>query len=551
MTTRLFTLTCLILAFGMLVAEPPARADHLQELQAGAIAHNRSAAVHWGWEPDNYVQWGTHTNRLIPLYTFGTKGAGSGIDLREYTGAKSIYRNEAALLRLYGRPPQKTLNTGAEYCDQTDVFRIQQAALGTERKHIVLVVFDGMDWQTTRAAAIYNSRAVTYCEGRGQGTHFQDYEAAGTSQFGCMVTAPHSSGADVDVDTQKVIHTRHPFGGYDAARGGPYAWSAPIGDPRYPAGQSEPAEQRHPYTDSAASATSMTAGIKTFNGSINVTADGHLATTIAHVAQLKGYAIGAVSSVPFSHATPAAAYAHNVSRNDYQDLSRDMLGLASVRHLENPLPGMDVVIGGGHGCRRDQDAGAQGQNFEPGNEFLADEDLARVNVANGGKYVVAVRAAGVDGDQALTTAAKQATSEGRRLLGFYGLGSAKGHLPYQTADGDYEPTAGRMKSAEKYSEADVRENPTLAGMTRAALEVLSQKEKGFWLMVEAGDVDWSNHDNNLDNSIGAVNSGDEAVRVITDWVEQNSNWQESVLIVTADHGHYLVLEKPEILVEPE
>ncbi len=91
-------------------------------------------------------------------------------------------------------------------------------------------------------------------------------------------------------------------------------------------------------------------------------------------------------------------------------------------------------------------------------------------------------------------------------------------------------------------------NPKLADMTAAALTVLEKNPKGFWLMVEAGDVDWANHDNNIDNSIGAVNSGDAAVKTITDWVERHSNWNETLLVVTADHGHYLVFEKPELLI---
>ena len=41
-------------------------------------------------------------------------------------------------------------------------------------------------------------------------------------------------------------------------------------------------------------------------------------------------------------------------------------------------------------------------------------------------------------------------------------------------------------------------------MTEAAISVLEQNERGFWLMVEAGDVDWANHNNNIDDSIGAV-----------------------------------------------
>jgi alkaline phosphatase len=67
-------------------------------------------------------------------------------------------------------------------------------------------------------------------------------------------------------------------------------------------------------------------------------------------------------------------------------------------------------------------------------------------------------------------------------------------------------------------------------------------------MLEAGDVDWGNHDDNIDNSIGATLSGDAAVKTVTDWVEANSNWDESVMIVTADHGHYLVIEQPEMLI---
>ncbi len=58
------------------------------------------------------------------------------------------------------------------------------------------------------------------------------------------------------------------------------------------------------------------------------------------------------------------------------------------------------------------------------------------------------------------------------------------------------------------------------------------------------------HDNKLDNAIGAVFSGDAAVKVITDWVEANSDWKESLLIVTSDHGHMLTVPRFEALVPP-
>ena len=88
-------------------------------------------------------------------------------------------------------------------------------------------------------------------------------------------------------------------------------------------------------------------------------------------------------------------------------------------------------------------------------------------------------------------------------------------------------------------------------MTESALSVLSQNKQGFWLLVESGDVDWSNHDNNLDNSIGAVKSGDHAFKVITEWVEKNSNWDETLVILTADHGHYLNIDQPEAFIPPK
>lgn len=72
---------------------------------------------------------------------------------------------------------------------------------------------------------------------------------------------------------------------------------------------------------------------------------------------------------------------------------------------------------------------------------------------------------------------------------------------------------------------------------------------GFWLMIEAGDVDWANHANNLDSSIGAVLSGEEAFIKVMDWVDENAAWDHTAVIVTADHGHYLVIDQPDMIAE--
>lgn len=528
--------------------DTPNPLDHVARLQADAIRDQRAEFAHWGADPEKYTAWGNHSNRLVPVYTFGTSGQADA-KLADFVGDRSLYRDEARVRGLYRRLPEETIDPTAVYCDQTDLFLLQQRALAAGKKHIVLVVFDGMDWQTTQAAAVYHQQRVGYTSGRGTGLHLLDYSANNTTEYGWLVTSPYSVNASVDVDRQTVsIGLINVFGGYSATRGTPFPWGNSA-DPLYliTANAEGP---RHAITDSACSATSLCAGIKSYNSAINVDHTGQQVTTIAHEAQQQGFAVGVVTSVPFCHATPAAAYAHNVDRDDYQDLARDLLGLPSISHPETPLSGMDVVLGGGFGTAKKSDQ-AQGKNFVPGNQFITDADLQTIDAQQSpaGRYVVALRQEGLIGRQHLNEQAKVAAATGKRLFGMYGVGAYKGHLPFQTANGDYRPVPGRANLAEEYAPADLSENPTLAELTSAALTVLGQQSKPFWLMVEAGDVDWANHDNNLDNSIGAVLSGDDAVRVVTDWVEQYSNWQDALVIVTADHGHYLHLLKPEALIK--
>jgi len=543
------TLTLSVFLILRILQTDCAAEDFVRQLQTNAMTEGRADFGHWGTDLADYSNWKSHSNRLIPVYTFGTKSAGEGIDLNCYTGSKSPYRSEDSLRRIYGRVPEQTVNADATWMDQTNVADIQRAAIAAGRKYVFLIVFDGMDWDTTRAAAIYNQKKVTYTEGKGSGTHFQEYTANDTAQFGVMVTSPHNEGTDVDEDQQTVKNPGGKFfGGYNAALAGAAPWIAAT-DMGYLIAKPAEGHVRQAYTDSSSSATSMTTAAKTYNNAITVGPDGEPLTTIAHEVQHDGWAVGVVSSVPISHATPASAYAHNVSRYDYQDISRDMLGLPSVSHPNTPLSGLDVVIGGGYGTLADEGT-RQGTNFEAGNLYLADSDLEKASLENGGKYITAVRSPGVCGSQRLAEAAARAAKDSHRLLGFYGMGRYNGHLPFRTADGNFDPAPGVKKTPETYSAADLNENPNLAEMTTAAIQVLSSRQTSFWLMVEAGDVDWANHDNNIDCSIGAVNSGDAAVRVVTDWVEANSNWQESLMIVTADHGHLLNLTQPELLTGP-
>ena len=452
-------LATLVLGAGSsLRAEDAGKLNAIREIQNQAIDAGRSPVAHWGSDPSHYAQWTTHTNRLIPIYAFGTLGAGKGIDLQSYTAANSVYRDRAQLERLFGQVPEGTYCPTAEYCDQTNIYDLQAAALAAGKRNIFLVIFDGMDWHPARAAAIA-AKGTVYSQGRGTGLFFLDYTASNTTQYGFMVTAPYGEAGRVDVDTQTIANVTRE-GGYNPDRGGAFPWSIP---PAADYVKGTDSECKQPYTDSSASASAMTAGNKTYNGALNITPAGGKAQTIAHQAQQAGYAVGTVTNVPISHATPASAYAHNVSRSDYQDITRDMLGLRSISHPDKPLPGLTVVIGTGAGIVKKKDK-KQGKNFVAGNQYLTAEDLSRCDVRNGGEYLVCQRTAGQKGIDSLADAARQAADRKQKLLGFFG--TRYSHLPYQTADGDYQPAKDRSGKAEEYTPADLAENPSLAEMTQ-------------------------------------------------------------------------------------
>lgn len=515
-------------------ADDASTTDVMREMQANAVREQSASWGHWGNVPDRYSTWLSHSNRMIPLYTFGIT-----LDMLRSEG--SAYGDPERLERIYGTVPDGTLNPTAVYFDQTDVYRLQQAAVESGHRHIILIVFDGMDWQTTLAAAAYHAAEVRYDRGRGSGLSFQD-ERRMPTDFGLIVTSPLLAAAKYDVDAQTVIDpNKRSTGGYDPERGGRAPWHE---QPRRNYLLGLDPERDHTVTDSASSATSMTAGVKTYNAAINVLVDGTQVEPIARKLQReRGFRIGVVSSVPVSHATPAAAYANNVTRNDYQDISRDLVGLPSVAHRSEPLPGVDVLLGGGWGEGKESDSG-QGDNFRSGNVYFHEEDLRRSNAAQGGRYLVVQREAGVAGREALLAATDQAIARDQPLIGYFG--TRGGHLPFQTADGNYDPTFD-AKGTERYTAADLHENPTLADMTEAALKRLEGAEEGFWLMIEAGDVDWANHANNIDNSVGAVLSGAAAFEQVMQWIERTEAWDSTAVIVTSDHGHYLVIDDAEAI----
>ncbi len=365
---------------------------------------------------------------------------------------------------------------------------------------------------------------------------------------------------------------------YDLDKGRALPWLADP-DPDYP---------KNIYPDSANTATTLYSAVKTYNGAIGVDIYEDDIETLGEVARDLGKSFGVVSSVPFSHATPGAAIGHVSQRNKLTETERvenfevevvlDESGVPlhedhhehgsepvvqtdengdPILKLDedgNPIPIEDdnilyqvlnesqpeVVLGGGH---------PDGRGDE---RYMDSETLEQLR--NGETvYTFAERGAGAAATLA-EVAAGIDVNAGEKLFGLYGARGQGGNLPWSTANGDYSNLglASRLDAERPLMEgeteaefiaSEIDANPTLANLTSAALDVLGDDEDGFWVTIEGGDIDWAMHDNNLDNTIGALLDFDKSVAVVDQWIQENGGYEENLLLVTADHDHYFTLNE--------
>lgn len=90
-------------------------------------------------------------------------------------------------------------------------------------------------------------------------------------------------------------------------------------------GLSETSSTSDRITDSAAGATALSTGQKTFKRAIGVDKDSLSIPTILEQLQDKGYKTGLVSLTSITHATPASYYAHVKDRDLHEDIALDFI----------------------------------------------------------------------------------------------------------------------------------------------------------------------------------------------------------------------------------
>ncbi len=229
--------------------------------------------------------------------------------------------------------------------------------------------------------------------------------------------------------------------------------------------------------DSASTATSISTGHKTYSGSINVDETGTVEyETIAE--KLKdqlGYKVGVITSVNLNHATPAAFYAHQVSRSSYYDISNEMIE-----------SGFDYFAGGAllqpTGKEEDQ-TDSYTLAEEAGYKVIKTQAEAEALTAEDGKAIV---------------------------------------ISETLADSD----------SMSYENDRAEEEWALADYVEKGIEVLDN-ENGFFMMVEGGKIDWACHANDAGSTISDTIALDQAVEQAVKFYEEHP--KETLILVTGDH----------------
>lgn len=269
---------------------------------------------------------------------------------------------------------------------------------------------------------------------------------------------------------------------------------------------------KNKLTDSAASATAMATGIKTYNGAIGVDSDKKKLKNIIERAEELGKATGVVTTVQFSHATPAAFLAHNEQRSNYVEIAKEMI-------LDSRV---DVIMGTGHPYYEKNGQPKTNGSFK----YVGGEEVwtALVNGTVGND-------ADGDGINDAWILIQDRTDFQKMMIGttpkrVIGIPKVANTLQ-QERDGD--------KNADPFVVPFIETVPTLEEMIKAALNILDDDLDGFFVMIEGGAVDWASHDNQFGRMIEEEIDFNRAVEAVVNWVEENSSWDETLVIVTGDH----------------
>ncbi|MBN2419316.1 MAG: alkaline phosphatase, partial [Deltaproteobacteria bacterium] len=254
-------------------------------------------------------------------------------------------------------------------------------------------------------------------------------------------------------------------------------------------------------TDSAAAATAFATGHKTTTGFLGIAPSTedllpffkpdatpyYPLPTLLEGAKFNGKSTGLVVTSVTGHATPGGFAAHASSRNMSDDITEQMV-----------YQDIDVVFSGG-GCNLlpvgVQYRSASGDIW---NGKRKDTENLITSLLERGYEFISSRA--------------ELEELGNKKA--WGVFNEKNLVPDIDRD-ELNPS-----------------QPSLAEMTRKAIEILSNNEKGFFLMVEGSQVDYAGHDNDPVYMVTEFLAFDEAVGVAIEYAQKND---DTLVVIFPDH----------------
>ncbi len=260
--------------------------------------------------------------------------------------------------------------------------------------------------------------------------------------------------------------------------------------------------------DSAGTAVAVLSGIKTKAGVLGVDETlrkgncGDVAAarvaSIGDLAHSMGKSVGIISTARITHATPAALYAHVADRGFENDAEQpkgcDVPDIAAQLLQQMITGAVDLAFGGGQ------------RNFLP-REGIGDEGTSGKR-RDGRNMISEAMDAGIQYAWDNASLAQLNRDHSAPVLGLF----APSHMSY---------------------EHDRRNQPSIVDMTQSAIRYLANNQQGYFLLIEGGRVDHANHQNNAFRALVDGAAFDDAVaRAVA-----MTNPDETLIIVTADHGH--------------
>jgi len=288
---------------------------------------------------------------------------------------------------------------------------------------------------------------------------------------------------------------------------------------------------RKDFTESAAAATALATGKKTYNNSIGISVTFDTLRNLCELAKSIGKSAGVITSVPFSHATPAGFVAHNITRTDYPGLATYMLFNSRC----------DLIMGCGN--PEFDDNGKKLSRKWKNSRYVADSMLWLSLKSGSGiqtSFIInnkIYQVMDVTGDK-IPDPWTVVTSEQdfRKLMSGKTPKRVLG-IPevYSTLQQGRDFGRTETNNSPPFTVPLNTNLPSLAEMVRGGLNVLDNNPKGFFVMIEGGAIDWANHDNQKGRMLEEMKSFSDAIDTVITWVNKYSNWNETLLIVTADH----------------